>query len=331
VASLRGVELQQEGGWSAPPEGWSWPVGAELRADRGGGRIVLASGAVVSLERGARVRLREPDPPRLRLEAGALYCAVPPAERAPQGTRFAVETAELEALVTGTEFGVERKGTTTSVAVAGGVVRCRNEAGELELRAGQTTRSRRGRAPGKARFGDADALFRWRRRLDPPELPVFRYDFERGATPPEWVQGEVAQGAPRRGRNRFALRATQLTPGKPAEGSAVNLAIPVPQQVRQRPRLVRFRYYTEQAGELGVQLKDETWGDNCKHPFFRAVTGAWERVELPCERFLAWPQGKADPQRPIRPGDQLRYLQIRFIGGLAPSYVDDVELVEQER
>jgi len=286
--------------------------------------VVLASGAVVSLERGARVRLSASEPPRLRLEAGALYCAVPPAERPAPGTRFAVETPELEALVKGTEFGVERKGKATTVAVAGGVVRCRNEAGELELRAGQATRARRGRAPSEPRFGDADALFRWRRRLDPPELSVFRYDFERGTTPAAWVQGEVTGKAPRRGRNRFSLRATQLTPGKPAEGSAVNLAIPIPQQVRHRPRLVRFRYYTEQPGEIGVQLKDETWGDNCKHPFFRAVTGAWERVELPCERFLAWPQGKADPKRPIRPGDQLRYLQIRFIGGLAPSYVDEV-------
>jgi hypothetical protein len=309
-----------------------WLASRPLRA-RVDSRLTLADGSQVSLRKGTELTLAGLAPVTLRVERGELFCQVTRAAAGGDsgGTqtdrgRFVVATPHLDAVVTGTEFGVEVTRSQTEVAVAAGEVRCRNEAGDVAVTAGMGTRARAGRAPRKPRPADADAAFAWRERLDPPEAVVFRYDFEAGR-PGEWDQGRADRG-PARGANRGSLA---TTPDTLPDGVAIHLNVPAALQTRPGRRVLRFRYHLPPGTRLALQFKNEAYGDNCKFLLADPAHGRWERVELPLDQFLVHPRGRPDPNQPIRGGDRLTFLQIMVVDGDANTvaWFDDIELIER--
>lgn len=311
IARLEGpVEAREGKSWKKIQTLAEWDEGGSLRAGDRPARIVLADGARLTLRPRAEVRAAAASPPEIFLEAGEVFCDVPPAP----GRRFAVRTRDALVRVTGTQFAVKEGDAATEVVVAAGEVAVSNDRGEARVPAGTGLAVRRSAPPGRPRPVDADRVLAWRKAADPPETVLVHFGFEDGRRPAGFDGGRVVPGPPR-GLNRFCLE------GSPELHFDLRRALP---GAAARPGLrVRFRYHAEKGGSLWVQLFNDRVGDNFRYDVPHVAAGTWETVEAPLERFYRL----ADRSSALLPGDPLTWFNIAAAGG-GTFHFDDVEIVE---
>ena len=318
VAALTGIEgaLELQGGdkWKKLAKAAEWDEAAALRSGDKPARFTLPDGTRATLRPRTELRILSAAPLSLSLERGeAFFDVIPAPDR-----RFSVVTADARVRVTGTQFSVKHNGQ-TEVTVSSGEVQVANDKGEVSVPAGNATTARKGAAPAKARAIDADRALAWRRELDGPEVPRFRYDFEDGRLPQLWTSGRVVNFGPARGLNRFCLEGA---PGLNADLSRVDKRV-----WTYRPTLkLRFRYWTTGVESVWIQLFSDRAQDNLRIELKNIAAGKWETVELPLADFYRLADGSH-----AQDGDRFSWFNINVSGTTGPLYFDDIELVESQK
>jgi ferric-dicitrate binding protein FerR (iron transport regulator) len=317
VVAVTGVEgaleLQDGTAWKKIAKGLDWDDSALLRSTEKLARFTLPDGTRATLRPHTELHLLAAAPLSLALEKGeAFFEVIPGPER-----RFSVVTPDARIQVTGTRFAVKR-GDHTEVIVSAGEVAVTNDKGEVAVPAGTGTSVRKGTAPVRPRVVDADRAQAWRRELDGPELPRFRYDFEDGRTPLPWTNGKVSAG-PARGFNRFCLEGG---PGIDADLSRVDKRVAT---VHGAMRF-GFRYWTADADQITIQFFSEKARDNFRYDLKAIGRNKWESVEIPLPEFFRLSDG-SHPQE----GDRFTWLNFTVTGATGPVYFDDIELVELQK
>lgn len=308
-AAVTGVEGAIDLAGKKLEKGAEWEKDATLHAGDRMARLTLADGTRLTLRPRAELRLQAAD--ELLLERGEIFCEVIPGNR----RKFAVLTPDAAVRVTGTQFGVKRTDH-TEVVVTAGEVTVANDKGEVAVPAGTGTTARKSSAPAKARIVDVDAMMAWRRAIDPPEAPRFRYDFEDARKPTPWQDGKPVAG-PARGLNRGCLEGS---PGINLDLSRVDRRVST---VKGALRL-RFRYHASSGDALWVQFMDERVRDNFRFEVKGLAHGKWETFDVPLSDFYLLIDGAAK----IQEGDRLTWFNISLSGTTGPVYFDDIELVE---
>ena len=313
IASIEGaLELQDGDKWKKPAKSAEWDQAAALRSADRPARFTLPDGTRATLRPRTELRILSAAPLSLTLDRGEAFFDVIPAPT----RQFAVVTPDARVQVTGTQFSVKRNGN-TEVHVSSGEVRVGNEKGEVVVPAGNATSARKGAAPAKARAVDADRAHAWRRELDGPEVPRFRYDFENGRLPAIWTSGRVVDSGPARGLNRFCVEG--VSTGLHADLSRVDRRLWI-----YRPNLkLRFRYWTSGAESVWIQLFSDRVQDNLRIELKHIAVNKWETVELPLADFYRL----ADSTH-AQEGDRFSWFNINVSGATGPMYYDDIELVE---
>jgi ferric-dicitrate binding protein FerR (iron transport regulator) len=312
IASIEGaLELQDGDKWKKPAKSSEWDQGVALRSADRPARFTLPDGTRATLRPRTELRLLAAAPLSLTLDRGEAFFDVIPAPN----RQFSVVTPDARVQVTGTQFSVKRNGT-TEVQVSSGEDRVGNEKGEVVVPAGNGTIARKGAPPAKARAVDADRAHAWRRELDGPEVPRFRYDFENGRLPAIWTSGRVVDSGPARGLNRFCVEGV---PSLHADLSRVDRRLWI-----YRPNLkLRFRYWTSGAESVWIQIFSDRVQDNLRIELKHIVANKWETVELPLADFYRL----ADSSH-AQEGDRFSWFNINVSGAKGPMYYDDIELVE---
>jgi ferric-dicitrate binding protein FerR (iron transport regulator) len=318
VVALAGIEgaleLQEGDKWKKIAKAAEWDEAAALRSGDKPARFTLPDGTRATLRPRCEMRVLSAAPLSLALEKGeAFFDVIPAPDR-----RFSVVTADARVRVTGTQFSVKHNGQ-TDVTVASGEVQVANDKGEVSVPAGNATSARKGSAPAKARALDTDRALAWRRELDGPEVPRFRYDFEDGRLPQLWTSGRVVNFGPARGLNRYCLEGA---PGLNADLSRVDKRV---WTYRSNLKL-RFRYWTTGAESVWIQLFSDRVQDNLRIELKHIAANKWETVELPLADFYRLADGSH-----AQDGDRFSWFNINVSGSTAPLYFDDIELVESPK
>jgi ferric-dicitrate binding protein FerR (iron transport regulator) len=314
LAAVEGaLEMQDGAAWKKIVKTSEWDEAATLRSTDRIARFTLPDGTRATLRPRSELRILAAAPPSLSLDKGEAFFEVIPGA----GRRFSVVTPDARVEVTGTQFAVKRADH-TEVYVSSGEVAVANDKGEVTLPAGTATSARRGAAPGRPRVVDTDRANAWRRELDAPESPRFRYDFEDGRLPLPWTTGKVSAG-PARGINRFCLEGS---PAVDADLTRVDKRVAALRGLMK----VRIRYWTTGADMLWIQLFSERSRDNFRFDVKNVARGKWETIEAPLPDFYRMVDG-SHPQE----GDRFTWLNISVSGATGPVYFDDIELVEIQK
>lgn len=318
VVSLAGVEgaleLQDGEKWKKIVKAAEWVEAAALRSGEKPARFTLPDGTRATLRPRTELRIVSAAPLALLLERGeAFFDVIPAPDR-----RFSVVTPDARVRVTGTQFSVKR-GDQTEVFVTSGEVQVANDRGEVSVPAGNATTARKGAAPAKARAVDADRALAWRRELDGPEAPRFRYDFEDGRLPQLWTSGRVVAFGPARGLNRYCVEGA---PGLNADLSRVDKRV----WAYKSNLKLRFRYWTSGVESVWIQLFSDRVQDNLRIELKNIVAGKWETVELSLADFYRLSDGSH-----AQDGDRFSWFNINVSGTTGPLYFDDIELVETQK
>jgi hypothetical protein len=312
IANAEGaLELQEGAAWKKIAKSAEWDEAAGLRTTEKSARFTLPDGTRATLRPRSELRILAATPPSLSLEHGEAFFEVIPGV----GRQFSIVTPDARVQVSGTQFSVRRNGH-TEIVVSSGEVRVSNDKGETLVTAGNGTTARKASAPAKPKPVDTDAITAWRRAIDPPETPRFRYDFEDARKPLPWQGGKVVAG-PARGLNRYCLEGS---PGITLDLTSVDKRVSTVKGVLK----VRFRYFAPAGDQLWVQLFNDRVRDNFRYDLKGIATGKWETFEVPLSEFYVLIDGAAK----IQEGDRLSWFNVSVSGTNGPVYFDDIELVE---
>jgi len=315
LAGIEGaLELEDGDKWKKLAKAAEWDEAAALRSGDKPARFTLPDGTRATLRPRCELRILSAAPLSLALDKGeAFFDVIPAPDR-----RFSVVTPDARVRVTGTQFSVKHNGQ-TDVTVSSGEVQVANDKGEVSVPAGNATSARKGSAPAKARAVDPDRVLSWRRELDGPEVPRFRYDFEDGRLPQLWTSGRVVTFGPARGLNRYCVEGA---PGLNADLSRVDKRV---WTYRSNLKL-RFRYWTTGVESIWIQLFCDRVQDNLRIELKHIAVNKWETVELPLADFYRLADGSH-----AQDGDRFSWFNINVSGTTGPLYFDDIELVESQK